>query len=120
MSSIAGEAARAEIERGAVVVIADRYSELAGKPRPAVVLQNPVFATATLTVCLITSIAAEAPLLRIPLASGATSGLVAPSWAQVDQVVTIRRARIGGRIGRLDDATMLAIGRALMVFRGLA
>ena len=108
------------IERGAVIVIADRYSELAGKPRPAVVLQNPVFATATLTVCLITTVAADAPLLRIPLAAGVETGLAVPSWAQIDQVATIRRTRIGRRIGRLDDAAMLAIGQALMVFLGLA
>jgi mRNA interferase MazF len=71
------------IERGAVVVIADRISEPTGKPRPAVVLQSRAFATSTLTICPITSIAADAPLLRIPLVADATTGVRVPSWAQV-------------------------------------
>jgi mRNA-degrading endonuclease toxin of MazEF toxin-antitoxin module len=62
------------IERGAVVVIADRISVPTGKPRPAVVLQSGAFATSTLTICPITSIAPDAPLLRIPLVADATTG----------------------------------------------
>jgi mRNA-degrading endonuclease toxin of MazEF toxin-antitoxin module len=62
--------------RGDVVTIADRDVEFAGKPRPALVLQSPHFATLALTVCAITSIAVDAPLLRIALPA---SGVMAPS-----------------------------------------
>ncbi|MGA7869244.1 MAG: type II toxin-antitoxin system PemK/MazF family toxin, partial [Stellaceae bacterium] len=70
------------------MTIADRDVEFAGKPRPALVLQSPHFVTRTLTVCPITSIAVDAPLLRIALPVNEASGLVAPSWAQIDKIIT--------------------------------
>jgi len=68
------------LARGDIVIIADRDVEFAGKPRPALVLQSPHFVTMTLTVCPITSIAVDAPLLRIALSVSEASGLVEPSW----------------------------------------
>ena len=106
--------------RGDIVIIADRDVEFAGKPRPALVLQSPHFATMTLTVCPITSIAVDAPLLRIALPVGKASGLVAPCWAQIDKITTISRRRIGGRIGHLDNVKMFEISQALLVFLGIA
>jgi mRNA interferase MazF len=120
MSSLINEpAALAVLARGDIVVIADRYSELAGKPRPAVVVQSAHFATATITVCLITSQPLDAPWLRIALAADQQTGLRMPSWAAIDQLVTIRRTRAARRIGHLDPATMREIGRALVVFLGI-
>ena len=106
--------------RGDIVIIVDRDVEFASKPRPALVLQSPHFVTMTLTVCPITSVAVDAPLLRIALPAGEASGLVVPSWAQIDKILTISRRRIDGRIGRLDDVKMLEISRALLVFLGIA
>jgi mRNA interferase MazF len=89
--------------------------------RPAVVLQTPLFGeTIPLPVCLITSVASAAPLLRVALPAGPASGLEMPSWAAIDMVTTVRQRWIGRRIGHLDDTTMLAVGRALLVFLGLA
>ena len=106
--------------RGDIVIIADRGVEFAGKPRPALVLQSTHFATTTLTVCPITSIAVDAPLLRIALPVGEASGLVVPCWAQIDKITTIGRRRIGGRIDHLDNVKMFEIGQALLVFLGIA
>ncbi len=106
--------------RGDIVIIADRDVEFAGKPRAALVLQSPHFATMTLTVCLITSIAVDAPLLRIALPVNEASGLVVPSWAQIDKIITISRRRIGGRIGHLDTMKLVEISQALLVFLGIA
>ncbi len=106
--------------RGDILSIADRDVEFAGKPRPAVALQSPQFVTTTLTVCLITSIAVDAPLLRIALPAGEATGLVVPSWAQIDKIMTISRRRIGGRIGHLDNVKMFKISQALLVFLGIA
>ena len=39
---------------------------------------------------------------------------------QVDKVMTVARERIGGVIGRLDDATLLKVNRSLAVFFGIA
>jgi mRNA interferase MazF len=42
------------------------------------------------------------------------------SRIQVDKRITPPRERIGGVIGRLDDATMLEVNRSIAVFGGLA
>jgi len=98
-------------------------ANLEASPRPAIILQSPLLfgSTVPLPICPVTSLPVEnAPLLRIPLADGATTGLQAPSWAAIDLVQTIRQRRIGERIGNVNGETMLAIDRALMVFLGLA
>jgi mRNA interferase MazF len=38
----------------------------------------------------------------------------------VHRINTVRRQKIGAVIGRLDDVTMLAVSRAMVVFLGLA
>jgi mRNA interferase MazF len=109
------------LRRGDIVTVADRSGEFTGKPRPTIVLQNPLFyETATVAVCPVTSLAVAAPALRISVVADAATGLEQPSWAMIDRLGTIRRRRIGRRIGRLDDATLLAIDRALVVFLGIA
>ena len=40
--------------------------------------------------------------------------------SQVDEILTVARERIGGVIGRLDDATLLKVDRSLAVFVGIA
>jgi hypothetical protein len=56
------------------------------------------------------SVAAEAPLLRIPLKAGDATGLQAPPWAASDLVQRIgQRHRRSGRIGSVARETMLAI-----------
>jgi mRNA interferase MazF len=107
-------------QRGDIVLIANRRAEYAGKPRPAVVLQSAQFVTRTLTVCLITSIAVDAPMLRIALPVNEETGLIEDSWAAIDQVSTVRRSRVSGGIGHLDGAKMLEISQALLVFLGIA
>ena len=102
--------------RGDILTIADRDVEFAGKPRPAVALQSPHFVTMTLTVCPITSIAVDAPLLRIALPASEVSGLVVPSWAQIDKIITISRRRIGN----LDNVKLFEISQVLLVFLGIA
>ncbi|MGA3399334.1 MAG: type II toxin-antitoxin system PemK/MazF family toxin [Acetobacteraceae bacterium] len=89
-----------------------------GKPRPALVVQFDRFAEhPSLTVLPITSHLVEAPLLRIDV--GAECGVERPSQIQIDKPQTPRRERIGEVIGRADDATMVAVNRALAVFLGL-
>jgi mRNA-degrading endonuclease toxin of MazEF toxin-antitoxin module len=103
--------ATAFFTRGDILTIADRNVEFAGKPRPAVVLQSSHFVTMTLTVCPITGVAVDAPLLGIALPVSETSGLAVPSWAQIDKIMTISRRRIGGRIGHLDNVKMFEISQ---------
>ncbi len=93
----------------------------AGKPRPAVIVQDDRFdATASVTICVFTSNETDAPLLRLPVAPSESNGLHTVSRMMVDKITTVSRARLGERIGRLDEPEMVRLERALLVFFGLA
>lgn len=101
--------------------IASAGGTYAGKPRPVVIVQDDAFeGTASLTICAFTTDPTEAPLLRIPVLPDDNNGLAEPCSLMVDKVTTIPKAKLGRRIGRLDDATMLRLNRAFLVFLGLA
>jgi mRNA interferase MazF len=92
-----------------------------GKPRPALVIQADQFAdTGTVTVLLLSSTLVDAPLIRPTVQPTAANGLLKPSQVQVDEAMTVKRDRISGFIGRLDDEAMLAVTRSLALFLGLA
>jgi mRNA interferase MazF len=92
-----------------------------GKPRPALVIQSDLFdELPSVTLCLVTSALRETPLFRITVDPSPENGLQRISQIQVDKVMTVARERIGGVIGRLDDATMLKVSRSLAVFVGIA
>jgi mRNA interferase MazF len=93
----------------------------AGKPRPAVIVQDDAFdATASVTVCAFTTDPTEAPLLRIRVEPSEGNGLLAPSSLMVDKLTTVPRERLGRRIGRLNDTEAVRLNRAMIVFLGLA
>lgn len=96
-------------------------SRYAGKPRPVVILQDDRFdATHSVTVCAFTTDPTEAPLIRLPVEPDADNGLRTPSSLMVDKITTVPRSRLGERIGRLADEDMVRLGRAVIVFFGLA
>ena len=93
----------------------------AGKPRPAVIIQDDRFdATTSVTICAFTSDPTEAPLFRLPIEPGESNGLRSPSRLMVDKITTVARDKLGERIGRLDDEDMVRLNRAILVFLGLA
>jgi len=93
----------------------------AGKPRPAVIVQDDVFAaTASVTICLLTTDPAEAPLFRPDIAPDGTNGLTKASRAMADKLVTVERARLGALVGRLSREDMARVSVAMMVFLGMA
>jgi mRNA interferase MazF len=92
-----------------------------GKPRPALVIQSDHFDTlSSVTLCLITSTLLDAPVFRITVEPSPENGLRRISQIEVDKIMTVPRERVGGVIGRLDDATMLKVNRSLAVFVGIA
>lgn len=108
------------MRRGDIVTVA-AGGGYGGRPRPAVIVQSDDFAaTASLTVCLLTSHGMDAPLLRLPLRPEPGHGLTVPSWIMVDKIVTIPRAKIGRRVGALASGDVTRLNRALAVFLGLA
>ena len=107
------------ISRGDLVVVA--ASGDYGKPRPAVVVQsNAIPAShASVVVCPMTSELVEADF-RITIEPGPDTGLRVRSQVMADKPVTIRRQRIGQRIGRLATADMARLNVALAFVIGLA
>jgi mRNA interferase MazF len=92
-----------------------------GKPRPVVILQDDRFdATDSVIVCAFTTDPTEAPLIRIPVVPDEQNGLREASSLMVDKITTVPRSRLGRRIGRLSDRDMMKLGRATVVFFGLA
>ena len=94
--------------------------DYAGKPRPVVVVQDDRFSDIdSVTVCPFTTNAAAAPLVRIVVAPSDANGLNVVSRLMADKLTTVSREKRGRRIGRLDDATMLKLERAMLVFLGM-
>ena len=92
-----------------------------GKARPAVVIQSDLFDQhPSVTVLPVTSELRDAPLFRVRVEPDKGNGLRATSEVMVDKAHTVAGDKVGRVIGRLDDAAMLAVNRALAVFLGFA
>jgi len=95
--------------------------DYAGKPRPVVIVQDDSFdGTGSITVCAFTTDTTEAPLFRLPAAPDTSNGLRSPSRLMVDKITTVSKSKLGIRMGRLDDESMLRLNRSVFVFLGLA
>jgi mRNA interferase MazF len=93
----------------------------AGKPRPAVIVQDDSFdGTDSITICAFTTDQTDAPLFRLPVEPNQRNGLRASCRLMVDKITTVPKSRIGARVGRLDDEDILRLNQAALVFLGLA
>jgi mRNA interferase MazF len=107
------------MKRGSVVTVAVQGDF--GKARPAVVVQSDLFADhTTVAVLLMSSTIVDAPLIRIDVEPSDQNGLHTLSQIAIDKMFTVRREKIGSAIGQLEDETMIAVNRAMVVFFGLA
>jgi mRNA interferase MazF len=71
-------------------------------------------------ICQLTSELVEAPDFRITINPSKNNGLRARSQIMADEPVTVRRARIGQSIGRLDEGDLGRLNIALAFVMGLA
>ncbi len=108
------------MRRGDVVTVAAPGDH--GKPRPAVIVQTDALppAHASVVVCPMTSNLADAPDLRVTIEPGPESGLRVRSQVMADKPVTVRRDRIGQRIGSLAADEVARLDVALAFVMGLA
>ena len=107
------------MKRGKIWTVAGG-KDYAGKPRPVVILQDDFFdATASVTICGFRTNAADAPLARISIQTNANNGLRAPCWLMADKIMTVPRAKLGSRIGRLEADGMARLSRAAILFLSL-
>jgi mRNA interferase MazF len=108
------------MRRGEIWTVAGG-KDYAGKPRPAVIVQDDAFdATDSITVCAFTTDRTQAPLFRLSVEPNEANGLRAPCRLMIDEITTVSRSKIGARVGRLDDDDVLKMNRAIVVFLGLA
>ena len=108
------------MKRGEVWIVAGGR-DYAGKPRPALILQDDAFdATASITICPFTTHAVDAPLMRLPIEPSERNGLRAASRLMIDKMTTVSKTKLESRIGRLSDEDIIRVNRAVVVFLGLA
>jgi len=109
-----------EMKRGDVVICAAPGDF--GKPRPALVVQSDLFngTHSSVVVCLITSHLEDAPLFRIPVPTGTTTGLKLESQVMIDKVIAIPRNKITGRAGALPAGALKEVDHALRLWLELA
>ena len=76
--------------------------------------------TDSVLVCLLTTTLRDAPLYRLTLDATEQTGLREPSQVMVDKIMAVRRDRCGTPIGRIDDPSLLTLGRLLAFVVGIA
>jgi mRNA interferase MazF len=107
------------VKRGIIVTIV--LPGTYGKPRPALVIQSDLFDEhPSITILPVTSHLRDTPLFRLDLDPDSRNGLKKPSQIMVDKVQTVPRDKVGQVVGRVDDALIVEVSRALLVFLGLA
>lgn len=106
------------LKRGDIIVVALQGDY--GKPRPALVVQSDLFeAHSSVAILPLTSEILGAPLFRISVEPGAGNGLRVRSQVMIDKPYTVAKEKVGARIGRLDEQTLLQVNRSMMVWLGL-
>ena len=108
------------MKRGDVVTVAAAGDY--GKPRPAVIIQTDALPAehASVIVCQMTSDIVEASDFRVTIDPSERNGLRTRSQVMADKLVTIRRERVGRRIGSLDEKELARLNVALAFVTGLA
>jgi mRNA interferase MazF len=107
------------LKRGEIWTVAGG-PDYAGKPRPAVIVQNDAFdVTASVTICGITTNTAEASLCRITVEPSDENGLRSPCRIMADKITTVALSQLGVRVGSLEHEDLLRWNRALILFLNL-
>ena len=95
-------------------------SGYAGKPRPAVIIQDDRFDTDSVTICPFTTDPTDAPLFRLDIEATPLNGLQESCRLMVDKMTTVSRSKLGAQVGALGDADLVRLNRAIVVFLGIA
>jgi mRNA interferase MazF len=107
------------LKRGQIWTAADD-AQYAEKPRPVVIIQHAHFDVLdSVTICGFTKDPTDLPLFRVLIEPSKLNGLQFPSRIMVDKILTIRKNKLGYRIGRLEDKDVIRLDRAIATFLGL-
>jgi len=107
------------MRRGQFVTVA--VSGDFGKPRPALVVQTDLFAELpSVVICpLTTTLRSDADQFRLEVEPSPKNGLREASQIAIDKIMVAPVAKIGATIGEADDALLLRVNRALVLFLGV-
>ncbi len=108
------------MKRGDVVTVAATGDD--GKPRPAVIVQTDAIPAehASVVICQLTSESTDAPDFRVTIDPTESNGSRLRSQVMTDKPDTVRRERIGRRVGRLPDWDIARLNVALAFVMGSA
>jgi mRNA interferase MazF len=108
------------MRRGEIRTVAGG-NDYASKPRPAVIVQDSSFdATDSITICAFTTDPTDAPLSRLIVEPNERNGPRSTCRLMVDKITTVPKAKVGTRVGCLEDDDMVRLNQAMMVFLGMA
>ncbi len=108
------------MKRGEIWTVSDGGG-YAGKPRPVVIVQDDAFdALDSITICPLTSDPTDLPLFRVLVRPERGNGLKLESRIMADKITTVRKSKLGTRVGVLSGEDMRRLGQALVVFIGMA
>jgi mRNA interferase MazF len=86
-----------------------------------IIIQDDQFSeTNSVTLCGLTTSAADAPFARLLIQPSPLNGLRSPSHLMVDKIATVPRSKLGGRVGRLGHEDLTGLNLHLRAFLGLA
>jgi mRNA interferase MazF len=106
------------MKRGDLVTVAVSGDYV--KPRPALIVQADAFDLHPSVIVLpLTSEMHDAPLVRVTVEAGESTGLRVPSQIMVDKATAVPRVKLGARIGQVDEITMRTVSEAMRGFLGL-
>lgn len=107
------------MQRGDIVVYAAQGDY--GKPRPAVIAQSDLFNKThdSITVCPVTSDLSDAILFRIQLLPTLQNGLKHVSQVMVDKITTVKRDKIGKKIGSITKDQIIKLDEAILLWLDL-
>jgi mRNA interferase MazF len=107
------------MSRGDVVIVAAPGDY--GKPRPAVIVQSDAIPEThpSVVICQMTSDLGAADF-RVPIEPRPENGLTVRSQIMADKPVTLKRERIGRRLGRLNAGDMARLQAAIALVMGFA
>jgi mRNA interferase MazF len=107
------------MKRGDVVLLVAQGD--IGKPRPGVIVQADELGdtTSSILICPMSSDVSEFHRLRPVVEPSATNGLRLRSQIMTDKINALRRDRVRGVLGSLDDEASQRLNTALFVVLGL-
>lgn len=107
------------VKRGEIWIVSGG-PDYAGKPRPAVIVQDKLIGQVdSVTICPLTSDAETISPSRVPVRPDRGNGLERISQIMVEKISTVNLRKLGRRIGVLDTPDLIALERRLVWYLGL-